>query len=116
MDTELAEVCSNPLPAELLGDSGGGAGADEEISDEVTLFTARLDHALNKRFRFLRWILRVFFRLRVNRGHVVPQIRSRNSGHLVKVKLHTRHPAASHHYFARVEKLIHSLFSERPAS
>ena len=35
VDGELAEVGDNPLAAELFGDGGGGAGAAEEIGDEV---------------------------------------------------------------------------------
>ena len=36
VDGELAEVCTNPFAPQFFGNGGGGAGAAEEISDEVT--------------------------------------------------------------------------------
>jgi hypothetical protein len=56
VDGELSEIGGDPFAAELFGDGGGRAGADEEIGDQVAGVAAGFDDAFEEGFGFLSGI------------------------------------------------------------
>ena len=53
VDGELAQVADDPFAAQLLGHSGGGAGAAEKVGDQVAFVGGGLDDAFKQGFGFL---------------------------------------------------------------
>ena len=63
MDGVTPEVAGNPATAELLRHARRGAGAAEEVGDQVALVAAGLDDAFEEGFRLLGIISQEFRRL-----------------------------------------------------
>ena len=53
VDGEFAEVGDDPLAAQLFCHGGGGAGAAEEVSDQVAFVAGCLDNAFYQGLWFL---------------------------------------------------------------
>ncbi len=59
VDGELAQVGDDPLAAQLLRHRGGGAGAAEEVGDEIAFVGGGFDDAFEQGFGFLGWVANV---------------------------------------------------------
>jgi hypothetical protein len=61
VDGELAEIGGDPLAAQLFCNGGGGAGAAEEVGDEVAFLRRSFNKSLDKLLGFLRRIIQKLF-------------------------------------------------------
>ena len=87
MDAELAEIAGDPLAPELFGDGGGGAGAAEEIGDEIAFVRAGFDDALEKGFGLLGGVFQVFQRNCLHFAQITPKVLHGNSRRFVQIHL-----------------------------
>src|ERR1700693_293388 len=91
--SQMGDIDSNPFSFEAFGDSYRGAAAAKWIEYHIPFAAAGFDDPLKQRLRFLRGITQTLFRLRTNRGYVIPDILKFDSRRFIYVHLQTQRPA-----------------------
>ena len=74
VDGELAQVGDDPLAAQFFGHGGRGAGAAEEVGDEVAFVGGGFDDAFEQGFGFLGGVVESSLRLELIGADIVPDV------------------------------------------